>query len=120
MKQTPERPLGENPAFPPARTALRDLYRSVRCLSSTDPYAPARLARVADQAEYFLLAWPAEEWPASLHSSQPLPTRQTLLTWVLTARHEISQLGTTPTVAWTYPSWHRIFTLLLAALVHFA
>ncbi|MET4105979.1 hypothetical protein [Hymenobacter sp. UYP22] len=120
MKPHPELPAGEKTSFPPARTALRDLYRTVRHLPSTDPYAPARLARIADQAEYFLQAWPLQEWPAALHSSQALPARQVLLAWVSTAKREIRQLGVTPTVTWTYTSWHRVSTLLLAALVHFA
>ena len=120
MKSYPELSAGEKSSFPSALIALRDLYRTVRHLPSTDPYAPARLARIADQAEYFLLSWPLHEWPAALHSSQALPARQVLLTWVMTAKREISQLGTTPTVTWAYTSWHRVSTLLLAALVHFA
>ncbi|WP_426492149.1 hypothetical protein [Hymenobacter sp. 102] len=120
MKQFPEHTADEKTSFPPARMALRDLYRSARHLSSTDPYAPARLARIADQAEYFLQAWPASAWPQALHSGQALPARQTLLIWVQSAKREINQLGTTPAVTWSYPAWHRIFTLLLAALVHFA
>jgi hypothetical protein len=120
MKQFPEHPAGPKTSSPPARTALRDLYRTARHLTSTDPYAPARLARIADQTEYFLQAWPAPAWPTALHAGQPLPARQTLLTWVQSAKREISQLGTAPSVAWSYSAWHRVFTLLLAALVHFA
>ncbi|RSK50040.1 hypothetical protein [Hymenobacter rigui] len=120
MKQTPEPPAGEKLVFPPARTALRDLYRAARHLPSTDPYAPARLARIADQAEYFLQNWTAETWPAALHSGQPLPARQVLLGWVLMAQREIKQTGTSPGTVWPYATWHRIFTMLLAALVPFA
>ncbi|RSK33061.1 hypothetical protein [Hymenobacter metallilatus] len=120
MKQTPEPPAGEKLLFPPARTALRDLYRTARHLPSTDPYAPARLARIADQAEYFLLNWPLEAWPAALHSGQPLPSRQALLAWVLMAQRELRQIGTSSDTPWPYATWHRVSTLLLAALVPFA
>lgn len=118
MKHSPA--PGAVTAFPAVRTALRDLYRTARYLSSTDAYAPARLARIADQAEYLLQAWPLAEWPAALHSGQPLPPRQALLTWVLTAQREISQTGTAPGTVWPYARWHQISTILLAALVPFA
>lgn len=120
MKQTPASPPNGKTLFPPARTALRDLYRAARHLPSTDPYAPARLARIADQTEYFLQEWPPADWPEALHSGQPLPARQVLLTWVQTARREISQAGIAPGTTWTYPRWHQISTTLLAALVPFA
>ncbi|MBX0289453.1 hypothetical protein K3G63_03340 [Hymenobacter sp. HSC-4F20] len=98
--------------FPPARTALRELYRTVRHLHYTDPYAQARLARIADQAEYFLQAWPANEWPENLHATQALPPREVLLAWVATAKSE----STRP---WTYAVWQQATTLLLATLVPF-
>ena len=110
----------ETTRFPPARTALRDLYRTIRHLPSSDPYAPARLARIADQAEYLLGSWPAEQWPADLYSGQPLPARAVLLGWVATARRDIGHAGTAPGTSWPYPQWHRISTTLLAALVPFA
>lgn len=120
MKQTPAPLPGGKTAFPPARTALRDLYRAARHLPSTDPYAPARLARIADQTEYFLQEWPLPDWPEALHSGQPLPDRYVLLSWVLTARREINRAGTAPGTVWPYARWHQITTTLLAALVPFA
>lgn len=120
MKHTAAPAASESLRFPPVRTALRDLYRSLRHLPSSDPYAPARLARIADQAEYLLDSWPAEQWPAALHAGQPLPARAVLLGWVATARRDIAHAGTAPGTAWPYPQWHRISTTLLAALVPFA
>lgn len=117
----PSAPAAGDPTrFPPARTALRDLYRTVRHLPSTDPYAPARLARIADQMEYLLETWPAEQWPAALHSGQPLLARAVLMGWVAAARREIGHAGTAPGTSWPYPQWQRITTTLLAVLVPFA
>ncbi|MBT9394249.1 hypothetical protein KLP40_13845 [Hymenobacter sp. NST-14] len=120
MHDTSALPTGDHTRFPPARTALRDLYRTVRHLPSSDPYAPARLARITDQAEYLLETWPLAEWPVALHSGQPLPERHVLLGWVATARREITHAGTAAGTVWPYPQWHRITTTLLAALVPFA
>ena len=120
MEQPSALAPNEPTRFPPARTALRELYRAVRHLPSSDPYTPARLARIADQAEYLLESWPLYDWPAALHSAQTLPTRAVLLGWVSTARREIGHAGTTPGALWPYPQWHRITTTLLAALVPFA
>ncbi len=120
MDQSSALAPNESTRFPPARTALRELYRVVRHLPSADPYAPARLARIADQAEYLLESWPLPDWPAALHSAQALPTRAVLLSWVTAARREIGYAGTTPGTPWPYPQWHRITTTLLAALVPFA
>ena len=120
MKDTAALAADGTTRFPPARTALRELYRTVRHLPSSDPYTPARLARIADQAEYLLDSWPAAQWPRALHSGQPLPARAVLLGWVAAARRDIGHAGTTPGTSWPYPQWHRITTTLLAALVPFA
>ncbi|UPL51069.1 hypothetical protein [Hymenobacter sublimis] len=97
------------------KVALRDLYRVARRLHFTDPYAPARLTRIADQAEYFLHAWPAEEWPQALHSGQALPSRSVLLAWVAAAKREAALAA----VPWSYASWQRVATMVLAALAPF-
>ena len=120
MKQTPALPADDATRFPPARAVLRDLYRTVRHLPSSDPYAPARLARIADQAEYLLETWPLADWPEALHSGQALPERHVLMGWLTTARREIGHAGTAAGTIWPYPQWHRITTTLLAALVPFA
>lgn len=106
--------------LPPACVALRDLYRTARHLPSTDPYTPARLARIADQADYLLDTWPTEQWPVALHSGQPLPARAVLLAWVAVARRDIGHAGTAAGTRWPYPQWQRITTTLLAALAPFA
>ncbi|WP_092741871.1 hypothetical protein [Hymenobacter psychrophilus] len=120
MKDTAASAATEATLFPPARTALRDLYRAARHLPSSDPYTPARLGRIADQAEYLLDSWPVSQWPMSLHSGQSLPARAVLLGWVAAARRDISHAGTAAGTSWPYPQWHRITTTLLAALVPFA
>ncbi|WP_460621541.1 hypothetical protein [Hymenobacter tenuis] len=102
------------------QTALRDLYRAARRLHFSEPYAPARLARIADQAEYFLQEWPAERWPAGLHSGHPLPAREELLQLV----HETMRIKAvyehTSAQRWSHTHWHQAITSLLAALEPFA
>lgn len=96
--------------------SLRTLYRSARHLQHTDPYAAARLGRLADQAEYFLQQWPDTQWPQ--HTAGPdhtIPAKAVLLTWLDTARREAATGGTL-----SYTRWHQILTTLLAALVPFA
>lgn len=96
--------------------SLRTLYRSARHLQHTDPYAAARLGRIADQAEYFLQQWPDSEWPQ--HASGPdwpMPAKSALLTWLDTARREAAAGGT-----FSYTRWHQMLNTLLAALVPFA
>ncbi|MBC6699450.1 hypothetical protein [Hymenobacter sp. BT190] len=95
--------------------SLRTLYRSARHLQHTDPYAAARLGRIADQAEYFLQQWPDSQWPKYASSPDwPMPEKQVLLTWLDTARREA-----TTTDALTYTRWHQMLNTLLAALVLF-
>ncbi|MBT2557623.1 hypothetical protein J7E24_07495 [Hymenobacter sp. ISL-91] len=48
MKKETPASTGHATPLPPACVALRDLYRTARHLPSTDPYTPARLARIAD------------------------------------------------------------------------
>ncbi|RFP66641.1 hypothetical protein D0N36_02765 [Hymenobacter lapidiphilus] len=120
MKKDTAPEMGQTILLPPACAALRNLYRTARHLPSADPYTPARLARIADQAEYLLDSWPAAQWPGALHSGQPLPARAVLLAWVATARRDIAHAGTAAGTSWPYPQWHRITTTLLAALVPFA
>lgn len=121
MKQTHPSPPGSTTHFPPARTALRSLYRAARHIRFADPYAGARLARIADQAEYFLQQWPTDEWPASLaEEAAAVPPRAVLLAWVATAKREAAQLSARPPGIGTHASWQQITTTLLAALVPFA
>jgi hypothetical protein len=96
--------------------SLRTLYRNARHLQHTDPYAAARLGRLADQAEYFLQQWPDTQWPQ--HASGPdwpMPEKAVLLTWLDTARREAAAGGTL-----SYSRWHQMLNTLLAALVPFA
>ncbi|UYZ63969.1 hypothetical protein [Hymenobacter weizhouensis] len=101
------------------QASLRQLYRSARYISHKEPYAAARLARIADQAEYFLHEWPADQWPDRLSpSSQPLPARSVLLAWLATAKHTASQ--TDRAKPCSYSCWRQVTTTLLAALAPFA
>jgi hypothetical protein len=84
-------------------------------LRHTDLYASARLARIADQAEYFLLQWPAAHWPASSRLALPVPGKQVLLGWLTTVKRESLAGGT-----WPYTRWRETQNTLLAALVPFA
>jgi hypothetical protein len=104
----------------PSRKALRDLYRAARHIAHSDPYAAARLARIADQAEYFLQQWPDALWPIVLHAAYPLPARHVLLAWVAAAKRDAITFSLLPNNAWSYSPWHQITTTLLAALVPFA
>lgn len=106
------------PATLPLSQALRTLYRSALPIRHTAPYAAARLARIADQAEYFLQQWPDEQWPTYLHSSQPLPAKAVLLAWLGKVRQE-TVAYTAGTAPWPYASWRQASTTLLAALVPF-
>lgn len=117
MKLTTTLPGATSTPLPPARMLLRELYRAARQLQFTTPYAPARLSRIADQAEYLLQEWPLEQWPPALHSGQPLPARHVLLTWVATVRRDAAEL---PNGSPSYAAWQQASTLLLATLVPFA
>jgi hypothetical protein len=104
----------------PSSKALRELYRNARHIYHSDPYAAARLARIADQTEYFLQAWPEEQWPTSLHGQQPLPSRHVLLVWVANAKRDAAAFSLLPESAWSYAHWRQITTTLLAALAPFS
>lgn len=104
----------------PAGKALRDLYRTARHIYFSDPYAAARLARIADQAEYFLQAWPEDQWPVTLHDQQPMPSRHALLAWTAAARREATHFSLPENTPWAYANWQQVNTTLLAALVSFA
>ena len=94
--------------------SLRGLCRSARHLQHQDPYAAARLARIADQAEYFLQQWPDEHWLAISRSNWPLPDKAVLLAWLATVKEETSTEAT-----WTAARWQQASSTLLAALVPF-
>jgi hypothetical protein len=100
--------------------ALRDLYRAARHIPYHDPYAAARLARIADQAEYFLHEWPTDQWPTLSHPDWPMPAKDVLLAWLASAKKEADQYLPPARQPWTYTAWRQITTLLLAALVPFA
>ncbi|TGE04932.1 hypothetical protein [Hymenobacter fodinae] len=100
--------------------ALRELYRTARHIYHSDPYAAARLARIADQTEYFLQTWPEEQWPTSLHGVQPMPSRHVLLTWTANAKRDAVAFSLLPESAWSYAQWRQITTTLLAALAPFS
>ncbi|OUJ69175.1 hypothetical protein [Hymenobacter crusticola] len=51
------------------RLVLQALRQHLLVFDAPAPYAPARLRRIADQLEYVVQAWPAEQWPA-----RPIPT----------------------------------------------
>jgi hypothetical protein len=104
----------------PLSKALRELYRNARHIYHSDPYAAARLARIADQTEYFLQTWPEEQWPTSLHSQQPLPSRQVLLSWAANAKRDAIAFSLQPESAWSYAHWRQITTTLLATLAPFS
>lgn len=103
------------------QSALRDLYRAARLLPYHAPYAAARLARIADQAEYFLHQWPADRWPPCSRSDSPIPTKDVLLIWLTAAKREAEhyQHSAGASSSWTYAAWRQITTTLLAALVPF-
>ncbi len=112
-EHTPEQPVQ---ASLPLGRSLRTLYRSARHLQHSDPYAAARLARIADQAEYFLQQWPAHQWPQHAAGPDwPMPDKAALLSWLDTARRDATSGGT-----WSYTRWHQTLNTLLAALVPFA
>lgn len=98
---------------------LRDLYRTARNIQPHAPYAAARLARIADQAEYFLQQWPADQWPYATSTNSPIPSREVLLRWLTTAKAQAAQAAQHPQ-PWTYAGWHQATSMLLAALVAFA
>ncbi|SNC62474.1 hypothetical protein SAMN06265337_0678 [Hymenobacter gelipurpurascens] len=104
----------------PSRKALRDLYRSARHITHSDSYAAARLARIADQAEYFLYEWPRELWPAAMQPDQVLPGRHVLLAWAAAAKRDATHFSLPANSPWSYASWHQVVTTLLSALVFFA
>ena len=104
----------------PSRKALRDLYRAARHISHSDPYAAARLARIADQAEYFLHEWPTELWPDAMNPDHVLPDRHVLLAWAASAKRKAAHFSLPENSPWSYASWHQVVTTLLAALVFFA
>ncbi|SNR28726.1 MULTISPECIES: hypothetical protein [Hymenobacter] len=120
MRPTYLLPPGSTPHFPPARAALRDLYRAARHIRYADPYAASRLARIADQAEYFLQEWPDTCWPDSITLEHPLPSRHVLLSWVATAKREAAQPYVPASHPWSYTRWQQVTTILLSALVPFA
>ena len=105
-------------ATTPLNRELRNLYRSARHIQHNAPYAAARLARIADQAEYFLQQWPDEQWPTVSQPDWPMPAKLVLIAWL-----EAVKLDTEPYVAgntvWPYASWRQATTTLLAALVPF-
>lgn len=101
------------------QTPLRDLYRAARLIPHHAPYAAARLARIADQAEYFLHQWPGELWPTYSHSDSTLPTKDVLLSWLAAAKCEAEHYQHAVSPPWTYAAWRQVTTTLLAALVPF-
>jgi len=115
-------PLERPESTPPlvARAGLRDLYRAARLIPYHAPYAAARLARIADQADYFLHEWPTKFWPAFSQPDWPVPAKEVLLAWVATAKTEATYYLPPNNNAWTYAAWRQITTTLLAALVPFA
>ncbi|QJX48762.1 hypothetical protein HMJ29_18305 [Hymenobacter taeanensis] len=104
----------------PSGKALRELYRTARHIYHSDPYAAARLARIADQAEYFLHAWPEEQWPTTQPGPYPFPSRQVLLAWAATAKRDATAFSLLPESSWSYAHWRQVTTTLLATLVPFA
>lgn len=98
---------------------LRDLYRSARTIQHHAPYAAARLARIADQAEYFVQQWPASHWPYATSTNSPIPAREVLLRWLATAKAQATEAAQLPQPC-SYTSWHQATSMLLAALVAFA
>ena len=102
----------------PLNQELRKLYRSARHIQHHAPYAAARVARIADQAEYFLQQWPDAQWPAVSQPDWPMPAKTVLVAWLDAVKQE-----TAPYVAgnilWPYASWRQATTTLLAALVPF-
>lgn len=110
------------PAPTPTATyhaALRDLYRAARLIPHHTPYAAARLARIADQAEYFLHQWPQEQWPAYSRSDSPIPAKDVLLSWLSAAKREAGHHQHAASAPLTYAIWRQVTTTLLAALVPF-
>jgi len=103
-----------------AQAALRDLYRTARCIPYHAPYAAARLARIADQAEYFLQEWPADQWPVHSQADWPMPAKDVLLAWLTAAKMEATYYLPPVSHPWTYAAWRQVTTTLLAALVPFA
>lgn len=111
---------GSSPTPPPARTALRELYRAAGRLQFSDPYAPARLVRIADQTEYFLLEWPPDQWPSYLHSGQPLPSRDELLHHTAQVKNLAAARGSSTQPGWSHQRWERALRALLGTLQPFA
>jgi hypothetical protein len=101
------------------QTALRDLYRAARLIPHHTPYAAARLARIADQAEYFLNQWPLEQWPTYSRSDSPIPTKDVLVSWLTAAKREAEHYQHATGSPWTYAAWRQVTTTLLAALAPF-
>ncbi|WP_022824897.1 hypothetical protein [Hymenobacter norwichensis] len=101
------------------QAALRDLYRAARLIPHHTPYAAARLARIADQAEYFLHQWPTELWPTYSRSDSPIPDKDVLMNWLSSAKREAEYHQDAASAPLTYASWRQVTTPLLAALVPF-
>ena len=101
--------------LPPLSQSLRDLYHDARGLRHPDPHGLARLARIADEAGYFLQHWPAAHWPAGSRRASPVPCKQVLLGWLATVKRESLSGGT-----WPYTRWRETQNTLLAVLVPFA
>lgn len=121
MNKTPfPRPEEFAPALLALARTLRDLYRTARSIRHSAPYAAARLARIADQAEYFLQQWPAGHWPDTSPAGQPMPPKDALLAQIAAASTEARRYASPAGRLWPYASWQQVSALMLEALEPFA
>lgn len=74
--------LTSRPCGPPrcvSATLLRTLWSQLVALQAQTPYRDARLARIADQGDYVLRNWPADQWPVTNRQLAPVPNRVELM-----------------------------------------
>lgn len=69
---------------------LRGLLTQARALQFQAPYSHARLARLADQAEYCLHTWPSEHWPRVTRTGDAVPTQDLVVAWAATVKTSLA------------------------------
>jgi hypothetical protein len=67
--------------------ALRALTGQVAATWPVNQYSLTRLARIADQAEYFVENWPAEYWPLQTSKGVDIPPLKQLLEELAAIKH---------------------------------
>ena len=88
------------PASCPSTALLRTLQLHLLALHAHSPYSGARLARIADQLEYVLRHWPADQWPVMNRHSGQVPDRLELLHSVASLSQQVAASNEQHTSPW--------------------